>query len=130
MGLVINIDKIEKIYIHKAIQAKYVNYIESKPEKRNFFGWVKQKEVKTHWCDRYNRKYDTREDLINKYCSNKYYINHEVLYENSIWEKASLYIVMSHSDNVIVCYDSDEELQEKLNDIISESKRNLMIINE
>jgi hypothetical protein len=130
MALVINIDKIEKIYTYKPKQAPYVKYNEGQPEKRVFFGLIKiENEIEPYWRCSSRSKYDTREDLVDADCSNKYYINNDVLYENSIWEKSRLYIVMSHSDNVSVYYDSDEEMVEKLNDIISESKRSLMIIN-
>lgn len=129
MALVINIDKIEKIYTHKPKQAPYVKYNEGQPEKRVFFGLIKiENKIEPYWRCLYRSKYDTREDLVDADCY-KYYIKNDVLYENSIWEKSHLSIVMSHSDKVLVYYDSDEEMIEKLNEIISESKRTLMIIN-
>ena len=132
MELVVNVDKIEKIYIHKAKQAKYVYYIEAEPEKRNFFGWIKQKEVEEHWFSWYSStKYRTREDLINGSCEkNKYFINDDVLYEQSIWEKASIYIIMSNSDPIKLYFDTYEELNQKVNDIIAQSKSNLMVIKD
>jgi hypothetical protein len=130
MALVINIDKIEKIYTHKAKQAPYVYYNEGQPEKRVFFGLIKiENEIEPHWRCSYYSRYDTREDLVGADCSDEYFIKNDVLYENSIWQKSYLYIIMSHSDNVSVYYDSDEEMIEKLNKIILESKKNLMVIN-
>ena len=117
MTLVINIDKIEKIYTHKAKQAPYVIYNEGQPEKRVFFGLIKiENKIEPYWRCLYRL--------------NKYYIKNDVLYENSIWEKSRLYIVMSHSDNVSVYYDSDEEMIEKLNKFILEYKKNLIVINK
>jgi hypothetical protein len=130
MALVINVDKIEKIYTHKAKQAPYVYYNEGQPEKRVFFGLIKiENEIEPHWRCLYHSRYDTREDLVGADCSDEYFIKNDVLYENSIWQKSYLYIIMSHSDNVSVYYDSDEEMIEKLNKIILESKKNLMVIN-
>ena len=131
MTLVINIDKIEKIYTHKAKQAPYVKYNEGQPEKRVFFGLIKiENKIEPYWRCLNRSKYDTREDLVDADCSNKYYIKNDVLYENSIWLKSYLYIVMSHSDNVSVYYDSDEEMIEKLNKFILEYKKNLIVINK
>jgi hypothetical protein len=129
MGLIINVDKIEKIYIIKTRQATYVRHIEDEPEKRGFFGCIKQKEVKAHWWDYYG-KYDTREDLINSDCSKKYYINNDVLYENSIWEKDSIYIIISHNNTITLYFDTYEELTQKVNDMVVQSNNNLMVINE
>lgn len=129
MGLILNIDKIEKIYTHKPKQAYRVSYDLGQPEKYTFFGLIKtQDEIKPHWSVWYGETYSTREQIIEAHT--EYFINDEVLFENSIWEKPHMYIVMSHSDNVTLYYDSYEELNEKLTTIINESKRNLMVIKQ
>ena len=132
MGLVVNVDKIEKIYTHKAKQAKYVNYIKAKPEIKNFFGCIKQKKVEEYWYSWYSTaKYRTREDLINNSCEKgKYFINDEVLYEQSIWENPFIYIIMSNGDPITLYFDTYEELTQKVNDIIAQSKNNLMVIKD
>jgi hypothetical protein len=130
MGLIVNIDKIEKIYTYKAKQAPYVGYVEGQSEKRVFFGLIKkQSEVKPHWESYTTGVCYSREDLIDADNLNKYYINNEVLYEHSIWQKPYINIVMSHSENVTVYYDSYDELLDKVNKIISQSVKNLMVIN-
>ena len=129
MGLIVNIDKIEKIYTYEAKQAPYVQYVEGQSEKRVFFGLIKkQDEVKPHWVSYNTGICYSREDLIKADCSNKYYINNEVLYENSIWQKPYINIVMSHSENITVYYDSYDELLAKVNKIVLQSTKNLMII--
>lgn len=130
MGLVVNVDKIQKIYTHKAKQAKFVYYVEAKPEKRNFFGWLTREAVEEHWFSMYTRfKYRTREELINDSSQKgKYFINDEVLYEQSIWEKPVIYIIMSNSDPITLYFDTYEELTQKVNDMIKQSNNNLMVI--
>jgi hypothetical protein len=129
MGLILNIDKIEKIYTHKAKQSNRISYDLGQPEKYTFFGLIKtQDEIKPHWSGWYGESYPTREKFVD--ANTEYFINDEVLFENSIWEKPHMYIVMSHSDNVTIYYDSYEELNEKLTTIINESKRNLMVIKQ
>ena len=133
MGLVINVDKIEKIYVHNAKQAtRNIRYYEAKREIRKFFGLIKVSDaVEAHWSDIWGRSYQSREELIKaNSCSTKYFINDEVLYENSIWEKPHLYIIMSHSENISTYYDSVEEMNDKLNEIIQQSNKNLMVITE
>ena len=130
MGLVINVDKIEKIYVHKAKKANRPRYREGSPAKYCFFGLIKyESEVKPHWTY-WGDEYETREDFMNREtCSNnKFFINHEELYEESIWENAFLYIIMSHSDNITLYYNTYEEMMSVLDGIIKKSKSNLMII--
>ena len=129
MGLVLNIDKIEKIYTHKAKQVNRISYKLGQPEKYTFFGLIKtQGEIKPHWSGWYGEHYPTREEFVD--ANTEYFINDEVLFENSVWEKPHMYIVMSHSDNFTLYYDSYEELNEKLTTIINESKKNLMVIKQ
>jgi hypothetical protein len=132
MGLVINVDKIEKIYVNKARQAKYIRYNKAEREIRKFFGLIKVIDaVEAHWSGYWGEKYQSREELIKaNSCSTKYFINDEVLYENSIWEKPHLYIIMSNSENVTTYYDSIEEMNDKLNETIEQSNKNLMVITE
>jgi hypothetical protein len=130
MGLIVNVEKIEKIYTHKARQSFYVRYNEGKPEERIFFGLIRlEKEQKPYWRHSYDDNYDTREDLVSSN-SDKYYINDEALFEYSVWEKPHLYIVMSHAKDVTIYFDSYEELQEKLDEIMNQSNGNLVIINK
>jgi len=133
MGLVINVDKIEKIYVHNAKQApRNIRYHEAKREIRKFFGLIKVSDaVEAHWSDIWGRSYQSREELIkDNSCPTKYFINDEALYEYSIWEKPNLYIIMSHSENITTYYDSLEEMNTKLNEIIQQSNKNLMVITE
>jgi hypothetical protein len=130
MGLIVNVDKIQKIYTHKANQARLVRFIDDKPEKKGFFGRIKQEAVKAHWSSYYDN-YDTREDFISNSCEKgKYFINHDVLYEYSIWVRPYIYIIMSNSEPITIYFDTYEELTEKVKDIIEQSRNNLMVINE
>lgn len=129
MGLILNIDKIEKIYIHKPKQAYRVSYNLGQPEKYTFFGLIKtQDEIKPHWCRWDGESHKTREEVVDAHT--EYYINDDEPFENSVWVKPCMYIVMSHSDNVTLYYDSYEELNEKLTTIINESKSNLVVIKQ
>lgn len=125
----INSSKIEKIYITKARQSMMARYILGKPEKYTFFGLIKkQDEVKPHWnYSWYGENYNTREELVEKN-SSVCFINEEALFEKSVWEKPNMYIVMSHSDNITIHYDSYDELMSNLK-LITDSNPNLVIIN-
>lgn len=128
MGLVLNIDKIEKIYTHKAKQSR-ISYYLGQPEKYTFFGLIKtQDEIKPYWSAWHGEIYSTREELVDAHT--EYFINDDEPFENSVWVKPCLYIVMQHSDNITLHYDSYEELNEKLTMIINQSKSNLIIIKE
>lgn len=130
MGLIVNIEKIEKIYTHKVRQSFFVKYNEGKPEKRIFFGLIRlEKEQKPYWRHSYDTNYDTREELV-EYNSNKFFINYDALLECSVWEKPYLYIVMTHGENITLYYNSQEELQETLDEIMNQSNGNLVIINK
>lgn len=129
MGLVINVDKIEKIYVHKTKQSNMVRYVEYTPAKYCFFGLIKyQNSDEAHWHYSFVGGYQNREDIIDK--NPNLYINNEVLYEHSIWEKPHLYIVMSHSENVTMHYETYEEMILALNNMIDTSNNNLMIIKD
>jgi hypothetical protein len=130
MGLIVNIEKIEKIYTHKPRQSFFVKYNEGKPEKRIFFGLIRlEKEIKPYWRHSYDANYDTREELVD-YNSDKFFINYDALFECSIWEKPHLYIVISNGENITLYYNSYEDLQEKLDEIMNQSNGNLVIINK
>jgi hypothetical protein len=129
MTLVINVDKIEKIYAHKAKQATFVKYVEYSPAKYCFFGLIRcEAEDEGHWWINWDGRYQHREDVIDK--NTKYYINRDALYENSIWEKPYLYIVMSHSDNITKHYETYEQMMVELNKMVEASNANLMIIKD
>ena len=134
MGLIINVDKIEKIYTMKSKQAKHVRFYDAIPEKYTFFGLIKKQNAKPgfwcegFWCEGYSwMRYETREDLV-KSNPEKYYINHNTLSDYSIWEKANIHIEMSNNDDFTKYYDTIEELNASVNDIISTSRNNLVVI--
>lgn len=129
MTLVINVDKIEKIYVHKTRQARMVRYVEYSPAKYYFFGLIRyEPSDEAHWYRSFDGRYQNREDLVDKISD--YYINDEVLYENSIWEKPHLYIVMSHSENVTTHYETYEQMMAALDKMVEASKNNLMVIKD
>jgi hypothetical protein len=124
----INSSKIEKIYITKARQSRNLKFVEGEYEKYTFFGLIKkQDEIKPHWSGWWGETFNTREEVIEQYHS-ECFINEEVLFENSIWEKPHMYIVMSHSDDITIHYDSYDELMSNLK-LITDSNLNLVIIN-
>lgn len=127
MKLILNVDKIEKIYAHDKKQAKIVKYVEYSPAKYCFFGLIRcEPENEAHWWVNWDVRYQNREDIIDKH--DKYFINHDALYENSIWEKPYLYIVMSHSDNITKYYESYEDMMIEVGEIIKTTNNNLMVI--
>jgi hypothetical protein len=128
MALVINVDKIEKIYVHKTRQARMVRYVEYSPAKYCFFGLIKYEPAnEAYWWCAFD-KYQNREDLVDE--NSNFYINDEVLYENSIWEKPHMYIVMSHSENVTTHYETYEQMMLALDKMVEASKNNLMVIKD
>lgn len=130
MGLIINADKIEKIYITKTRQAPYVSFYEATPNKYIFFGLIKSESAKSeYWRLNWEGRFETRQDLVNNN-PKKFYINDDALFHCSIWEKPNLYIVMSKSDNFTRYYDTIEELNKSVDDIINASKNNLIVIED
>jgi hypothetical protein len=129
MTLIINVDKIEKIYVHKVRQARMVRYVEYSPAKYCFFCLIKyEPSVDAYWYHSFDSRYQNREDFVDK--NSDYYINDEVLYEYSIWEKPHLYIVMSHSENVSTHYETYEQMMLALDKMVEASKNNLMVIKD
>jgi len=128
MALIVNVDKIEKIYVHKTRQARMVNYVEYSPAKYCFFGLIKYEPANEAYWNYPYYKYQNREDLVDKIST--LYINDEVLYENSIWEKPHLYIVMSHSENVTTHYETYEQMMGALDKMVEASKNNLIVIKD
>jgi len=129
MTLVINVDRIEKIYTHKAKQASFVSYVEYSPAKYTFFGLIKCEDADdAHWWVNWDSRYQNREDIIDKH--KKYYINNDAPYQNSIWEKPYLYIVMSHSENVTKHYETYEQMMVELNKMVEASNNNLKVIKD
>ncbi len=129
MKLIINVDKVEKIYINKPKQSS-VKLVKSKPEIYTFFGLIKiASETKQYWYYPFSGNFTTREEVISE-DSYRLYINKETLYESSIWEKANIYIVMSRTENIRMYYDTIDELNKTIDNIIASSKNNLVIIED
>ena len=129
MGLIINVDKVEKIHVNKAIIYKYATFIKGKPEKYKFFGLIKtQKATEDHWLSVYDEEYSSREELVKD--KPELYINYDAPYEESIWRKCNLNIIMNNSDNVLLQYDTMVEMDNAIINIIQKSKNNLVIIKD
>lgn len=127
MGLIINADKVEKIYVHKAKKSHFIFY-NAEPDKYTFFGLIRIEKAKKQRWWAWPGEFETREQLIEN--NENYFINYSEKYENSIWEKAKLYIVMSHSDNIQLHYNTDEEMNNTIDKIIEASKHNLIVIKD
>jgi hypothetical protein len=127
MSFIVNSSKIEKIYTHNARQSNRFKYVEGESEKYTFFGLIKTRdEIKPHWSGWWGETYYTLEDLINEY-SSEYFINKEVLFEYSVWEKPHIDIIMSKSSDITIYYDTHDELTEAVK-FITESNPNLVVI--
>lgn len=127
MSLVVNADKIEKIYVNKARLTYYPNFHPKIPPKYTFFNLIKVEDAKDdRWCNQLGESFPTREEAIKG--DNTLFIDYSAPFEQSIFRKPNLNIVMSHSDNVTVYYDDENSMKTALNSIVEASNNNLIVV--
>ncbi len=128
MSLVVNADKIEKIYVNKARVAHYPKFFPKTPPKYTFFNLIKVEDAKDdRWCNQWGELFPTREEVIKD--DENLFIDYSAPFEQSVFKKPNLYIVMSHSDNVTIYYNDENSMKMALDFIVKTSNSNLIVIN-
>ncbi len=127
MKTIVNIDRIEKIHVYDAGASSLKHFIEGVEEKRILFGLIRiQKKEYSRWKD-YRYYYNSREEVVKE--SEELYINYSEPFESSIWIKSSICIVMPYGvADERVYFDSDEERNSAVNELIKKSNNKLTVV--
>jgi hypothetical protein len=127
MKTIVNIDRIEKIYVMDEGLSLLNHYIEPVDEKYILFGLIRiQKKEESRWhanCYTYN----SREDLVKK--NEEFYVDYSAPIKISIWKKPRICIVMPYGvSDVNVYYDSKEQRDIAVNELIKKSNNKLTVV--
>ena len=127
MKTIVNIDRIEKTHIYDAAASSLKHFIEGVEEKRILFGLIRiQKKEDPYWRD-YRYYYNSREEVVKE--SEELYINYSEPFESSIWIKSSICIVMPYGvADERLYFDSDEERNSAVNELIKKSNNKLTVV--
>lgn len=129
MKTIVNIDRIEKIHIYDAAASSLKHFIEGVEEKRILFGLIRiQKKEDPYWRDYYKGyAFSSREEAVKE--SEELYINYSEPFESSIWIKPSICIVMPYGvADERLYFDSDEERNSAVNELIKKSNNKLTVV--
>ena len=115
--------KIKKITVELPKVSCYWIYVEYQPAVTGFFGYVKCKEIKDGYYNRWNSDmyYETADEVIKIHGGSNLYVNTSEPKESRIWEKACVKIKFKR-DSQIAYFDTDKEAMEFAENISKEYK--------
>lgn len=127
MKTIVNIDKIQKIYVYDAKPTGLKHFVKGVEEKRILFGLIRiQRKQDSRWKD-YNYSYSSREDLIKN--NESLYIKYSNPFKSSIWIKPSISIVMPYgASDERVFFNSDAERNSAVNELMKKSNNKLVVV--
>ena len=127
MKTIVNIDRIQKIHVYDAKPTGLKHFVKGVEEKRILFGLIRiRRKQDSRWKD-YNYSYSSREDLIKN--NESLYIKYSNHFKSSIWIKPSICIVMPYgASDERVYFDSDEERNSAVNELVKKSNNKLIVV--
>jgi hypothetical protein len=127
MKTIVNIDRIQKIHVYESKPTGLKHFVKGVEEKRILFGLIKiRRKQDSRWKD-YNYSYSSREDLIKN--NESLYIKYSNTFKSSIWIKPSICIVMPYgASDERVYFNSDEERNSAVNELLKKSNNKLIVV--
>lgn len=127
MKTIVNIDRIQKIHVYESKPTGLKHFVKGVEEKRILFGLIRiRRKQDSRWKD-YNYSYSSREDLIKN--NESLYIKYSNPFKSSIWIKPSICIVMPYgASDERVFFDSDEERNSAVNELVKKSNNKLIVV--
>jgi hypothetical protein len=127
MKTIVNIDRIQKIHVYDAKPTGLKHFVKGVEEKRILFGLIRIRiKQDSRWKD-YDYSYSSREDLIKN--NESLYIKYSNPFKSSIWIKPSICIVMPYgASDERVYFDSDEERNSAVNELVKKSNNKLIVV--